>query len=85
MRIRPPFILPVLLMSLVTSPLAASQPPAAIQPGADLFEAGDFKAATDFFSGLEGTEKTWANHFLGRLQFEKADWDGAIERLTAAG
>lgn len=84
MRIRSSLLVSALLLSAVVLDLSASDPPPAFQEGSELFEAGDYDAAADFFAPLGGAEKPWADYFLGRVEFERENWDGAIERLSAA-
>ncbi|MFQ5526739.1 MAG: tetratricopeptide repeat protein [Thermoanaerobaculia bacterium] len=37
-----------------------------------------------FFEALDAADQPWAAYFLGRLEFEREQWDAAIERFTAA-
>lgn len=83
MRFRSP-LAASLLLTVLALPIAAAEPPAAVADGAELFEAGDFEAAGAFFAEVDDSVRPWADYYLGRIEFEQENWEGAIERLTAA-
>lgn len=62
----------------------AAEPPAEVARAVELFDAGDLDAAAEELAAVDGPERPWADHYLGRIAYARAEHDAAIERFAAA-